>query len=464
MHRSNKLAYFNMFQLILDLLCIIVSFFLAYLISSEITKLNAIQYYFWMLSTFIPLWISVMAIFGMYNTSTFNYYDRILKNILLASIYSAVIVVDILFFIKEVNISRILYVSFVLISFTFTLLARYIYVYIVRKNRSSCNNNVLLIVEREMYNKFQHFINKTSITLNIIKKVVLDNDMSVEQNEILSNRETFEQFLKDNVVDEIIFGLPLERYNEIQKLNEICSEIGITSKMMLDFPHKEYCKTSISSLGNIPMITIHSVSLNNLQHFYKRVMDIIGALTGIILFSPICILTALAIKIEKPGPILFTQNRVGKNGRIFKIYKFRSMVVNAEEKKKGMMQRNENSNVMLFKIKNDPRVTKVGKFIRKTSIDELPQLINVIKGEMSLVGTRPPTVDEVEKYNLSHWRRISIKPGITGMWQVNGRSDIKDFDNVVKLDTKYIEEWSIWLDIKIIIKTVLIVINRKGAY
>jgi lipopolysaccharide/colanic/teichoic acid biosynthesis glycosyltransferase len=140
------------------------------------------------------------------------------------------------------------------------------------------------------------------------------------------------------------------------------------------------------------------------------------------------------------------------------------MVADAEAKKSKMMGENEISGGFMFKIKEDPRVTKVGKFIRKTSIDELPQLINVLKGEMSIVGTRPPTVDEVEKYDFSHLRRISIKPGITGMWQVNGRSNVKNFENVVKLDTKYIEDWSLLLDIKIILKTVFIVFNKQGAY
>lgn len=464
MHRSNRLAYLNMFQLILDFFCLLFSYYFAYIASSKITAVRAIQSYLWMLIIFIPLWMSVMAMSGMYNTSTFNYYDRILKNIFLSSFYSAAIVMTILFFIKEANISRILYLSFLTISFIFTLMERYIYVYFVRKNRNTGAKKVLLIIEKEMYDKFQYFLDKTSITLNIIQKIVINKNDSIEYNKILDNSKNLGQFLKDNVVDEVIFGLPIEKYNKIEQLNDICSEIGVTSKLLLDFPYKEYCKVSTSSLGTIPMVIIHSVSLNNLQNFIKRTVDIIGALTGIILSGPICILTAAAIKIETPGPVLFKQNRVGKNGRIFEMYKFRSMVEDAEEKKKEILGENEVTGGLMFKIKNDPRITKVGKVIRKTSIDELPQFINVLKGEMSLVGTRPPTIDEVKKYDLSHYRRISIKPGITGMWQVNGRSNVKNFENVVKLDTKYIEEWSLLLDIKIIIKTVFIVFNKQGAY
>ena len=178
-----------------------------------------------------------------------------------------------------------------------------------------------------------------------------------------------------------------------------------------------------------------------------------------------------AIYIKSPGPIFFSQYRVGKNGRKFKIYKFRSMYMDAEERKKELMKQNRVSDGLMFKMENDPRVIGsekgpgkgIGNFIRKTSLDEFPQFFNVLKGDMSLVGTRPPTVDEWEKYELHHRARLAIKPGLTGMWQVSGRSEITDFEEVVKLDTKYISEWSFMLDIKILFKTVLIVLGQKGS-
>ena len=181
------------------------------------------------------------------------------------------------------------------------------------------------------------------------------------------------------------------------------------------------------------------------------------------LFNTLIILiVAIPLKIESPGPLIFKQQRVGKNGRIFNIYKLRSMYQDAEERKKALMEQNKMDGHM-FKMDNDPRITKVGKFIRKTSIDELPQFWNVLKGDMSLVGTRPPTVDEFEKYESHHKRRLSMKPGITGKWQVSGRSDIQDFEEVVKLDCEYIDEWSPFLDIQILFKTVGVVLTHKGA-
>ena len=194
----------------------------------------------------------------------------------------------------------------------------------------------------------------------------------------------------------------------------------------------------------------------------KRYFDILLSMILLIILSPIMLVISIAIKLDSPGPVLFSQIRIGRNGRRFKIYKFRSMYIDAEERKKELQSRNEVKGLM-FKMENDPRITRVGKFIRKTSIDELPQFYNVVKGDMSLVGTRPPTEDEFEKYNQYYRRRISMTPGLTGMWQVSGRSEIENFDDVVKYDLQYIDNWSLWLDIKILFKTIWVVFAGKGS-
>ena len=175
------------------------------------------------------------------------------------------------------------------------------------------------------------------------------------------------------------------------------------------------------------------------------------------------LITAILIRLDSKGPVIFKQERVGQNGRHFYMYKFRSMCIDAEKKKEALMEHNEMNSQFMFKMQDDPRITRIGRFIRKTSIDELPQFFNVLRGDMSLVGTRPPTLDEVELYERVHWRRMSIKPGITGMWQVSGRSSITDFDEIVELDTQYIDRWNVLLDIQILLKTVLQVFCRKGA-
>lgn len=221
-------------------------------------------------------------------------------------------------------------------------------------------------------------------------------------------------------------------------------------------------------------ITSKALSINNfyveplviaectfqLQWLIKRFIDIAGSLIGLMIISPILLLIALAIKLESSGPVFFKQKRVGLQGKKFDMYKFRSMKENAENELEFLKQFNESNNVM-FKMKKDPRVTKVGEFIRKHSLDELPQLINVLKGEMSLIGPRPPLVTELKDYKPWHYKRFETIPGMTGLWQVSGRSSITNFDKVVKLDLKYIREWNLFLDLNIILKTVPIVIWGK---
>ncbi len=195
---------------------------------------------------------------------------------------------------------------------------------------------------------------------------------------------------------------------------------------------------------------------------FKRGIDIIGAGSGLLLLSPVIAIVACAVKFTSKGPIFFSQKRVGKNGKIFNMYKFRSMVVNAEELKEKLAHQNEMSGPM-FKMKDDPRVTKIGKFIRKTSIDELPQLWNVLKGDMSLVGPRPSLPKEVKQFEKWMYKRLTVKPGLTCYWQVSGRNNI-DFEDWMKLDISYVEDRNLWIDIKLIFKTVLVLFGDKNAH
>ena len=198
------------------------------------------------------------------------------------------------------------------------------------------------------------------------------------------------------------------------------------------------------------------------QLLLKRLLDICGALVGCVFLLLLTVVMGPLIKLESPGPVFFSQKRVGRNGRIFKMYKFRSMYVDADVRKKELLEKNEADGFM-FKITDDPRITKVGRILRKTSLDECPQFFNVLKGDMSLVGTRPPTLDEFEKYRSYHKRRLSITPGLTGLWQISGRSKVTDFEEVVRMDVEYIDNWSLGLDLKILMKTIGVVIRGDGA-
>lgn len=230
------------------------------------------------------------------------------------------------------------------------------------------------------------------------------------------------------------------------------------------------------TLSNLPTsLSIDSLVLSNAirEHIsqeqehpsttskFKRLIDILGALVGLALTAIIAIPIAIAIQLDNPGPIFYSQIRCGLNGKTFRIWKFRSMIADADRLQHLV---NNQAKGNIFKNKNDPRVTRVGKFLRRTSLDELPQFWNVLKGDMSLVGTRPPTINEVMNYNKHHWKRLHVKPGLTGEWQANGRSAVTDFEDIVQMDITYQEKWSIAYDIELIVKTIWTVMNKQGAF
>ena len=238
--------------------------------------------------------------------------------------------------------------------------------------------------------------------------------------------------------------------------------MGITVHISLDHVSSEMPNKVVEEINGYTVLTTSIKMATTRQLFIKRVIDICGGLAGLLATIIAFIFIAPIIYKQSPGPIFFSQERVGRNGRRFRIYKFRSMYMDAEERKKELMAHNKMDGLM-FKMDDDPRIMPIGKFIRRVSIDELPQSINILKGDMSLVGTRPPTVDEYEQYELHHKSRLAARPGLTGMWQVSGRSDITDFEEVVKLDTEYISNFSLGLYMKILFKTVAVVVGKKGS-
>lgn len=263
-------------------------------------------------------------------------------------------------------------------------------------------------------------------------------------------------------LDEAFVNLPDMNKKYVKNIIYELESMGVICHYNIDIIDGGQREITVDSFAGY---TVMSYSLNHYDYrrmMIKRIMDILGGLVGILIMAVFTPFVALAIKMDSPGPVFFAQTRIGKNGRRFKIYKFRSMYIDAEARKKELEADNEMQGLM-FKMENDPRITKVGRFIRKTSIDEFPQFLNILRGDMSLVGTRPPTEDEFEKYNSHYRRRISMTPGLTGLWQVNGRSEIIDFDDVVKYDLEYIDNWTLGLDVKILFQTVWVVLTGKGS-
>ncbi len=262
--------------------------------------------------------------------------------------------------------------------------------------------------------------------------------------------------------DEVFINAPGLDGSEIRPLIDGFEEMGVVCRYNLGLPEITGASAKVENLGEYITVTYTKFRSSYKRLLIKRLFDILGGLVGLLITGILTLFIAPAIKLDSRGPVFFAQTRIGKNGRRFRIYKFRSMYQDAEARKKELEKDNEVQGLM-FKMEHDPRITRVGAFLRSTSLDEFPQFLNVLKGDMSLVGTRPPTEDEFEQYNEHYRRRLSMTPGLTGMWQVSGRSNIADFDEVVRLDLEYIDNWSLTLDFKILLQTVVVVLRHRGA-
>lgn len=334
--------------------------------------------------------------------------------------------------------------------------------------KKSISRKVYLVAERKDAERVLDRINQTgSWDGQVIGIALLDESgkgTTIKGLSVVADRNNMVNFARTSVVDEVLIAIGVnsqiaDMEDIIRSFQNMCIPVSVNiPAFQLDIP----CDKRLGKLGGLSVITFTKIAYDYRYVITKRFIDIVGSIVGLIITAIASIFIIPAIKLDSPGPIIFAQDRVGKNGRVFKFYKFRSMYIDAEERKLELMKLNEMKGPM-FKIKNDPRITKVGRFLRKTSLDELPQFLNVLKGDMSLVGTRPPTVKEYEQYEPYQKARLASKPGITGLWQVSGRSDITDFEEVVKLDLQYIDNWSIVLDIKILFKTIMVVFAHNGA-
>lgn len=294
--------------------------------------------------------------------------------------------------------------------------------------------------------------------------MVADQDMRGEKIRsipVVASKETVLKYVKQNVIDEVFIALPEEDpYTEVL-MNHFIT-MGVIVHIQL-FPFgRDMENRMVERFGGYTVLSMGTKFASDWQLMVKRAMDIAGSLVGLVITGFLFAIFAPIIYMQSPGPIFFTQERVGRNGRIFRLYKFRSMYPDAEERKKELMEQNKMKGFM-FKMDDDPRIIPIGRFMRRRSLDEFPQFLNVLKGDMSLVGTRPPTVEEYEQYELHHKMRLAAKPGITGMWQVSGRSNIVDFEEIVALDAQYIAGWNLEMDVKILWKTLKVLREKEGA-
>lgn len=362
--------------------------------------------------------------------------------------------------------SRQMLFVYLFFSIVFEFIGRILLKKNIRKRilNSRYRSVMIIVTTKECVEEcLKNFENMEYTEFSVNGVVVVDEQLkgtTIRGIPVVANADDFFEYVRTNVVDEVFINGNTRQSSEA--LANDLLEMGITVHYSLVKETQMVSNRVIENLGNYLVLTSSMKIASPRQLFVKRLMDIVGSMIGLILTGIAFLIFAPIIKKQSPGPIFFSQVRVGKNGRQFKFYKFRSMNVNAEEQKKDLMAQNEMEGHM-FKMADDPRIFPIGKFMRKYSIDELPQFFNILKGDMSLVGTRPPTVEEFENYDLKHKARLGIKPGLTGMWQGSGRSEIKNFEEVVGLDTYYISHWDLGLDIKILLKTIQVVLTGRGS-
>ncbi len=456
----------------LDMFCIFCSFGIAFWLRFERfwgTGRHGDQ--IWQIS-FLCLLYVLINLFTDFNHHFFRrgFFEELVSVIRQETVFSIIWIAFLYLIHRTDALSRLAFGYFILINLILTYGVRICFkqymVNIYKKSRYS--SRMLLVDESDRAGAvISNLIEYKEWNRILTGVVFLDKDLTGEQfmgYPVVASPDTFIDYVIHNDIDEVFIShagtVPshvLKTWVSDMEQMGIIVDVNIDTFDLLDHGNKV-----LNRVGKYAVVTFARNIISTRGMVLKRMLDIAGSLVGMVLLAIATIFVAPAIKLESPGPVFFGQTRIGKNGRRFTFYKFRSMYQDAEQRKKDLMEKNEVHGLM-FKMENDPRITKVGRFIRKTSIDELPQFFNVLRGDMSLVGTRPPTVDEFERYEAKHKCRLSMTPGLTGLWQISGRSDIKDFDEVVHLDMQYIDDWSILKDIKILLLTIKVVLTGKGS-
>lgn len=480
--------------MILDEICLQVSFFLAYVIRHKSAGMfsNLIYANLAIVLFFVDI-VLLLALNTLKNVLKRGYLLEFAATIKHVSLLALVAVLY-LFSVKDAgDFSRI---TFFLMAFFYLLITFGVRLlwkkHVLRRIKLGLQKSLLIITDMDQLVRVEHDIRHHCYEMfQVSGIVILDLPEGVQDNPdaqqqvhigdriqgipVVAGKFTMTEYICREWVDEVFIDLQVKSPFLDVLVNQLM-EMGVTIHIKLAerFALNSQ-KQFIESMGKYTVLTTSINTISGTELFIKRAMDIVGGFVGCVITGILFLFVAPAICIQSPGPIFFAQTRIGKNGKKFKLYKFRSMYPDAEERKAELMKENRVSDGMMFKLEYDPRIIGckkrpdgtvkkgIGNWLRDWSIDEFPQFWNVLKGEMSLVGTRPPTEDEWIKYDLHHRARLAIKPGITGMWQVSGRSDITEFEQVVELDRYYITNWDLGLDLKILAKTFPVVFGRKGS-
>ncbi len=485
---------FQRVQLISDLCLVTLSFFVGYFLRDKILdiypisllgeylrdeNLLAISYYAFyigLLPVLLIIWASLLSYFGMYKYSSIKRIPEALLIIVKTTLVGFVIFGSYVFILRlQEDISR-LYIGFIFLSSAILIsIEKIVFVYIVKilSKRTKSFQSALIVFRRILIvgtgKRAKNFINLIDKNpdwgIRISGILDIDNTKkgeTIQKYKVLGSLDDLPEIIHENIIDDVVFIVPRSWLNKIEEAMLYCESAGIRVNVAVDLFKLKFSKSKQTDLFGFPLLSFESTPVKFGHLFIKRLFDFVVSGIVLVMLIPVFVITAILIKIDSEGPIFFKQSRYGLYGRTFVLYKFRTMIKDAESKILSLLKYNEMKGPV-FKMTNDPRVTKVGMWMRKYSIDELPQLWNVLKGDMSLVGPRPPLPSEVANYDIWQRRRLSMRPGITCIWQVKGRNKIVDFSEWMKLDLEYIDNWSLALDFKILFKTIPAVLFGTGA-
>jgi exopolysaccharide biosynthesis polyprenyl glycosylphosphotransferase len=447
-----------------DVIISLTSFCIAFYIRHRNIIFN--HEYIILIILFVPIWFTFFKLTGLSAFNRAKPYAIIFLDYIIVNVFGIIVLFFIIFLLKLESISRIVLFIFIPISifsnYTIRIAIKEAFKYYRRKGYNTRN---LLIIADETSQVFIDKIIKDDFLGYKIKVIFTDSEIITNKYlndySVLPENTNISQFLELEAIDEAIYLKENINLEEVKEMIYACDEIGVSFHVQSPLFNMIATKAHINYFfQDIPFLTFSKHPTNYLALKLKSLIDYIVASLALIFSLAFLLLIAVLIKIDSKGPIFFKQTRVGKNGRLFKVFKFRTMITDAEELKEKLADLNEQSGPV-FKMKNDPRVTRIGRFLRKTSLDEFPQFINVILGHMSIVGPRPPVPQEVEQYKRWQLRRLSMKPGITCIWQVSGRNKI-GFEDWMKLDLQYIDNWSLQLDFILILKTIKVIFASDG--
>ncbi|MBU0515316.1 MAG: sugar transferase [Proteobacteria bacterium] len=419
------------------------------------------------LAMIIVSWWILLNLTGVYSRASRTRLASLFFSLLKTNILGIFILGAAAFIFRLSSVSRLMILFFVVLNFSILFIEKWVVYWLLNRFAVTRQplDHILIVGTNDQVNRFvQRLASRPEEAVRLVGLVswsLADVGREIFGFPILGTVHHLDQILSSRAVDEVIVIQPGRKVDDLETVALLCEEVGIKTSIVANLFDLAISRTRFRYLAGVPMITYTTTPIDEWGLFFKRMLDLFASALGLLLLWPLFVVAAVLIKLDSPGPVFFTQTRSGLNGREFTLFKFRSMVPDAEEQQSQLATFNEMGGPT-FKMTDDPRVTWIGKFIRKTSIDELPQLFNVLKGEMSLVGPRPPLPGEVAQYERWQRRRLSVRPGITCIWQVSGRNQI-DFDEWMRLDLQYIDSWSFMLDIKILVRTLAAVLSTKGA-